>query len=753
MISENNGIFCLETLNTCYAFSVQETGYAEHIYYGKRLRDINQSLSAIREKHLKAPTMSTIATKEFSEFTLNDSLLEFSFESRGDYKTPLVALSWGDRGDRSVNFKYSSYSITDGIVRFRGPKMPQAVAKDDEVKTLKVVYEDRSRSIKLVTYYSVFYYADVITRRSEIINDSNIALTIRSLASSQLDLRAKSVKVTSFSGAWGREKIEQNRVSGEGGMYIESRSILSGNSDPTILIENGKDSYAISLVYSGPFRTNIEETPEGITHITNGLNPALFSWKLESKEYFEAPEAILAYSDEGREEVAIRLRKFIENCIRRGLWKNRMRPIVLSTWDALGFDPNEADVLKMAREAKDLGIEAIIVDDGWFGSRDDNTTSLGDWYADTRVFPSGIKELSNEVHYLSLLFGLWFELEGLSERSMLYKTHPDWLVGRNGEDCASGNNEQLLDITRDDVQEWVIKTLCRIVESCNIDCIRWSISRMQGDIWSNVGRENIDSFSHRYLLGLYKILDTVTKTFPNLYIEMTAKGAMRFDCGMLSYAQAILSTECSDVLINQKTIEGEALIYPLSSIKRVISSNPNKYTGRIIDSDTIFNSSVFGVLEYSINPLELSKIDKFILKMQIDFYKAYRLLFQFGTFRKEEDDENKTIWSVSNGDSSVIILLYYLKKAGINTTSEKLYVPTANESYDYSFVARSHMQNKIDLVIKPQEIECYNVSGDALKWAGISLADNTSGNGWEDGMRTLRDNNSRLYILKKREEQ
>lgn len=752
MIAEKNGVFFIETENTSYVFSVQETGYAEHIYYGRKLRNIEESLSAIREKHLKAPKMSTLASSQFSEYTLNDSLLEFSFESRGDYKTPLVALSWGERGDRSINFVYSSHSISSGIVRFKGPKMPQAIATEEEAETLKVEYEDKSRSIKLITYYTAFYHRDVITRRVEIVNNSNVPLKVRSLYSLQLDLRATKTKVTSFSGPWGREKVERTRELDEGGFFVESRAIMSGEADSTVIVEDGSNTYAVGLLYSGAFRTSLYQTTEGITHITTGINPALFSWKLESKEAFESPEAILTYSENGKEGVGIRLRKFTEEHIRRGKWKNRMKPLVLNTWDSLGFDPDESDVLKMAKEAKSLGLEAICIDDGWFGSRDDNTTSLGDWYADTRHFPSGIKDLANEVHYLGLMFGLWFEMEGLSERSMLYKTHPDWVIGRNNADCAIGNNQQLLDITRTDVQEWVIATLSRIIESANIDYIRWSISRFQGDMWSNVGKDNIDSFAHRYVLGLYHILDTITKSYPNLYIEMTSRGAMRFDYGMLSYASSILSTECSDCLMSQKTIESEALIYPLSVMSRVLSSNPDKYTSRSIEGETKFNSSIFGVLEYSINPLELSKIDSFILKQQIDFYKAYRPLLQYGTFKKVEDNEEKTIWSVSNGDSSVIILLYYLKKSNINTSAEKLYVECANENYDYSFMARNHLQNKIDLVLKPQEIECYNASGDALKWAGISLSDNISGNGWEDGMRTLQDNNSRLYIIKRKEE-
>lgn len=752
MIRYSNGLFFIETENTSYIFSVEDTLVPEHVYYGKRLRSPESSLSAIREKHLKAPHMSTILSRQYGEFSLDDTLLEFSSEGKGDYKTPLVAASLGDGGDRTLDFRYTSHQITPGIVRFRGPRMPQGVGSEEEAETLAVTYTDKSRRIKLITYYTSFYRSDVITRRTTVQNESNGTLILRSLLSSSLDLRAEGVKVTSLSGSWGREKHIHERVMTEGLFAVETRTIQSGTSDPTVIIENGKDTYLSSLVYSGAHRTTISQSVSGITHITCGINPDLFSWKLEKGESFESPEAVLAYSPSGRNGAGTLMKKFIENHIRRGIWKNRMRPVMLNTWETLSYDPDEAEVLTMAHKAKELSMEGIVVDDGWFGARSDNKSSLGDWHADTCHFPSGIKDLANEVHYMGLLFGLWFEMEGISERSLLYKSHPDWIVGKNAEESAEGNHELLMDITRPDVREWVISTVTTIIDSSNIDYIRWSLSRNQGDLWSNMTERDAGEFMHRYVLGLYNILDTITKSNPRLYIEGTSEGGLRFDMGMLSYCPSITVTECTDPLERLKTVEGTALVYPLSVMNISLSSSPDRLTGRMIENETIFNTSIFGALTCSINPHDLSKAELFILKQQIEFYKAYRNLIQNGTFRLQEESETRTIWTVSNGDASAILLLYYLKKAGINTTAEKLFVECANENYEYSFMARSHMQNKIDLVMKPQEIECYNVSGEALKWAGITLADNTSGNGWEDGMRTLGDNTSRLYIIKKREE-
>lgn len=751
MITHSDGLFYIETENTQYIFSVEETGFPLHIYYGKKLHDVSSSITGIREKHLKAPHMATISNRAYREFSLNDALLEFSTEGHGDYKVPQVALSWGDKGDRTLSLEYSSYQISPGIIRFRKAKMPQAIASEEDAETLAVSYIDIMRKIKLTLYYTAFYKADVITRRCVIYNEGTETLRLRSLLSSTLDIRAEKVAVTSFSGAWGHEKGIKTRVMDKGEFRIESRTIQSGDSDTTVIIGSGKDTYLSSLIYSGAGMTSVVETTSGITHITTGINPDLFSWKVDGGDCFESPEAVLIHTVNGKVKAGNTMKKFIENHIRRGLWKNRMKPIMLNTWDTLQYDQDESEVLKMAKEAKELGIEGICIDDGWFGSRSDNTSSLGDWYPDTRHFPSGIKDLANEVHYMGLLFGLWFEMEGISERSMLYKAHPDWIVGRKASTSAVSNNELLLDISRSDVQDWVIDTLTHIIESSNVDYIRWSLSRFQGDLWSNRGDEDSGEFMHRYVLGLYHILDTITKTFPNIYIEATSSGGLRFDMGMLSYASSIISSESSDPVVKIPVTEGTAMIYPLSVITNVISSSPDKFTGRMSERETRFNSSIFGVVSYSINPNELSKMEKFIIKEQIEFYKAYRPLLQYGTFTVQEDNDFRTVWTVTNGDASTVIMLYYLKKADINTSAEKLYCECINPDYDYSFMARNHFQDKIELVLKPQEIECYNIGGDALKWAGLSLADNISGNGWEDGMRTLADNSSRLYIIKKKE--
>ena len=750
MTEEKNGLFHIYTKNTSYVFNTGDTGYPEHIYWGKRLRNVESSLSAMAEKHLKAPVMSTISDRSYSEFSLDDTLLEFSTEGRGDYRVPFLAVSWGDKGDRTVNLKYSSYSIHPGIVRFKGPKMPQAIGSENDTETLEVIYEDTFRRIKLSTFYTAFFSSDIIVRRSVLYNNSDSPLTIRSLASAQIDVRAGEAEITSFSGTWGRERNEYVTEIKSGTFTNSSRTVSSGENDPATIVSTDRDTYLFDLIYSGAHRTTVSVTNHNSLHIVTGINPEMFSWKLDRGEFFETPEAVLIHSREGKDEAARTLRSFITHHIRRGLWKDRMKPVMLNTWDTLGYSPDEGEIMDMAKEAKNLGIEGIVVDDGWFGARDDEKTSLGDWYPDTKHFPSGIKDLANEIHYMGLFFGLWFELEGISERSRLYKAHPDWVVGRTAEYNALGHSQHLLDFSRPDVQEWAVDTLSRIIESANLDYIRWGFSRFQSDIWSSVGDRDTGEWCHRYILGVYRVLDTITKSYPNLYIETASRGGLRLDLGMLSYSASVRMTECSDPLMRLEIQKGSGKLYPLSVLSLPIAGNPDRYTGRSISMETKFNVSAFGIPQYSINPHELGKMEKYALRQQIEFYKAYRPLFQYGEFTVR-DEKDRTLWTVYNGDRSVIMMLYYMKRKGINVTAEKLYVDEADENSDYTFIARDHWQSLEERAISPQEMECYTVGGDALKWAGISLSDNVSGNGNEEGMRTLTDNSSRLYIIRKEE--
>lgn len=743
----------LVTENTSYLFSITDSGYPEHIYYGKRLKNPDVCLSAIREKHLVAPVMSTIANREEKEITLNDTLLEFSTEGKGDYKTPMVAISYGEEKERTLNLEFIGYAIHKGIRRFSSSLvLPQAIGTESEADTLEIVYKDKVRNIKLIQYYTTFNNADVITRRSTIVNESFENITLRALYSGQLDLRTENAECITFQGAWARERNEVRNKITRGSFYIESRTLESSlDANPAFYVLNGKDTYLMNLMYSGSHRATFSQTGHGLTHIVWGINEAMFSWPLVPSEFFESPEAVMIYSDKGIDGARDLSHRFVQKHVRRGAWRDRLKPLMFNTWEGSYFDIDEDKIANIAANAKDIGAEGLVIDDGWFGARYNDKTSLGDWYANTMKFPSGLANTSAEVHRLGMIFGLWVEPEAISEKSNLRDKHPDWIIGRKPETNAIGRNQMLLDLTRDDVQDWIIATLSSLIEVARVDYLKWDMNRSVSDIYSHRPIGDYGKFAHKYITGLYRILKTLTQRYPNLYIEGCASGGGRFDLGMLSYCPSIWTSDCSDPIERLKITEGTAMVYPLSVMGVSVSPSPNFHTKRIVDLETRFNTSVFGVLNYSVEAEKLEKAIRSSYKQQIEFYKNYRLLLQFGTFRVQESN-NRTIWTISNNDASTIIVLYLQKEARINTSAEKLYIECANENYEYRFFARDHYQSEIEASLYPQEPECYNISGDALKWAGITLMEQYSGNGYKDGMRVLGDFSSRLYLIKKVEE-
>lgn len=742
--------FHLQTKNSSYIFSILPSGYPEHIHYGQKIRNAGQSLLAMREKHLLSPTFSTYANRAYKSYTLDDTLLEFSTEGKGDYRTPSIAISYGDKGTRTLDLKFDSYNVHKGIKRFTTLTQPQAIATEMEANTLEVRYKDKNLNVYLYQFYTVFEDDDVISRRSVFVNESNESVTIRSLSSSQVDIRTDEVEVISLQGDWARERHIKHTTLNSGSYVIESRGLeSSAQANPAFIIKNKKDTYLFNLVYSGSHRATISITSQNMAHIVWGINPDMFSWKLKSKEIFESPEAILIYSKNGVDGVRDISHRFINRHIRRGNWRDRMKPLMFNTWEGSYFNINETKLSVIAKNAKDMGIEGIVVDDGWFGTRTNDTSSLGDWFIDPMKFPSGLADCASEVHHYGMLFGLWIEPESINERSELARKHPEWILGKVPYENAEGRNQQLLDLANPDVQNWIINTVIRLVDTAHADYIKWDMNRRYSDLFSHIDIEDYGTYTHKYITGLYSILRAINLQFPNLYIEGCASGGARFDLGMLSYCPSIWTSDCSDPVERLAITEGTSLVYPLSVMGVSVAPSPNGHTRRSISIDTRFESALFGVLSYSVDGINIDKNMINIYKKQIDFYKNYRTLFQFGIFRTQESG-NRTIWTLSNADSSLIIALYFQKEERINISAEKLYIECANEDYTYRFYPRERDSHEVKKnTIYPQEPESYIVSGSVLKWAGISLAEQLCGNGYVEGMRVLGDFNSRLYILKK----
>ncbi len=740
--------FHLSTVNTSYILRITDTGHAEHLYYGRKLRNVEASVTAMREKHYTAPGMGTYTDPDFPSFVLDDAPLEMTTEGRGDYRIPLAAISLGEDGERTFNPLFLKHRISKGTKPFGGLRLPQAKDAFGDAETLELIFSDRERNITLGLVYTLFPALDVIVRRSVLTNASGKTLRVRSLASAQLDFRETGMKALTLHGTWGREMEKDINDLTSGTFISESRMLgSSAEANPGFMVTDARGGcYALNLIYPGPHRASMSVTEHGITHIVWGINPDMFTWVLKDSETFESPEAVMTFSSGGIEAAGDRIKGFIAAAIMRSSWSGRMRPVMLDTWEALGYATTENRIEELAKGAEAMGCEGVLINDGWFGARSSDRTSLGDWHVNTVKIPSGLSSLSDSIHRRGLLFGLWFEPEGVSRRSLLAKEHPEWIIGRSAETNAEGSHEQLLDITRYDVQDWIISTISKLADVVHLDYLRWNISRNFSDLFTLSGIRDYGMYAHEYAVSLCKILSAIGERFPDMYIETA--GCARFDLGMLSISASIIPSEVSDPIERARLMSAASLMYPQAVIGTIVSPSPNAVTRRIVDRETRFAVAAFGVLSYSLDPSSFSKSEMTAFRQQTEFYKAYRLLLQTGRFRVAEDG-NRTIWTVSNEDRSVILLLYLQHLIRPNTTAEKLRVPDANEEYDYRIFSRDHTMTEMESSMYPQENECYTVPGDTLKWAGISLAEQVSGTGYREGMRMLGDFSSRLYIIRR----
>ena len=372
----SDSIFHLATDSTSYVIHILETGHAEHIYYGKRLRDVSYSITALREKRYARPGMGTYADSDFPTLVLDDSLLEFTSEGRGDYRVPLIAISLGNEGERTLDLRYKSYKKEKGIRKITAGKLPQAKDAYQDAETVTLTFTDAVRMIDLELVYTVFPSLDTITRRSIILNRSKSRAVVRSLMSAQLDWREDGMKAINLTGTWGREMEREKRLIDKGTIISESRMLSSSaEANPAFMVERKDGScYAFNLIYSGAHRISMSLTPHGMTHIVWGLNPDMFSYVLDSNESFESPEAIMTYSEKNRNEAGDRIKRFLKEAVMRSPWRDRMRPVMLNTWEATGFSINEKKAAALAQYAEKMGCEGIIINDGWFGTRMNDTS-------------------------------------------------------------------------------------------------------------------------------------------------------------------------------------------------------------------------------------------------------------------------------------------------------------------------------------------------------------------------------------------
>lgn len=755
MIREHNGFFELATDQTSYCFHILPSGHPEHLYYGPRIDAGGDAERALADRKLYLGGNGISYSKEYPLVGLEDLCLEFSSLGHGDIRDPFVSIIYPN-GSPVSDFLFRKYRITDGKSPMRTLPSAYAEAGSSGVQELTVTFADRAYGAELELIYAVFPECDVITRRSVLRNRGSEPLTVRRLMSLQLDLDDSEYDWHTFTGAWAREFNHQTDRLHQGRFVSESRCGLSSSmNNPFVMLSRPDASetaglcYGFNLIYSGSHLEEAEVNAYGETRVLTGIQPDGFSWELGAGEAFEAPEAVMTATDSGFGSLSRNMHRFVRRHIVRGAWRDRERPILLNSWEAVYFDFNEEKLLDMARAAADVGIELFVLDDGWFGERNDAKSSLGDWKVNREKLPGGLKDLSEKINALGMKFGIWVEPEMICVRSHLYEEHPDWAVAAPGTVHSEGRNQRILDLTRQDVRDYIVRAMSDVFSSGEISYVKWDNNRIFTDLFSTAGSRP-GEFLHRYCLGYYDVMGRLVRAFPDILFEGCASGGNRFDLGVLCYMPQIWASDDTDAVCRTMIQTGISYGYPMSVISAHVSASPNHQTGRRTPWGTRFGTACFGVLGYELNLALLTDGEKENVRRQIAFCKDHRKTLMTGDYYRLEsgleNDFTKGVWKwlCVAGDGSEAIGFYLQQQNVPNVFAARFTARGLENGAVYRF---RDWQAETGLGAE----EDFTLSGSVLNRAGVRLTQAYAGEGNREEGRYFPDGASRIYLIERME--
>lgn len=747
MIGYESGIFHMQTAQSSYLIRVHEEGYLEQLYYGYKIRRA-QEYCALYEKTASGYG-NTNVTPTNGKQSLDAICLEYSYSGTGDYRHLPLQMEMPD-SSYSQDFRYVSHEIYEGEYRESETTcMPyareNATAYGAKAQTLDITLKDRLHKVWMHLIYTVFADCDVITRRVKIENRTGKAVIITKVMSMMLDLPDAGYRLHTFDGLWIRERQEHVRelVSG---LYVNDSTTGSSSNrhNPYIMLsrthttETDGECIGLNLIYSGNHYEAVEVSEHGRMRIMSGINPHQFRWELGEGESFYAPEAVLSYSRNGMGGLSRQLHRFVQHHIVSPDWAYRERPVLINNWEATYFDFNGEKLRSLAAQAKDLGIEMLVLDDGWFGHREDDTSSLGDWFVNEQKLGGTLSGLAKGINDLGLSFGLWFEPEMISEKSRLYEAHPDWAVTVPGRTQYLGRNQMVLDMTRQDVRDYLVHVVGRVLDQASISYVKWDMNRHISDAYSATLGTRQGEFYHRYILGVYDVMARITKAHTDILFEGCSAGGNRFDLAMLFYMPQIWTSDDTDANERTHIQRGTSFAYPLSTMAAHVSAVPNHQTLRNTSIETRFDIAAFGMLGYEIDITLLSHEEKEAIRRQVAFYKEHRILIQTGEFYRIECDENHVIWQVMSQDRREGLVMTYQRLALANQGSDVLKLAGLLEEEQYQIRIRDAYG----------EEEIHTGYGDLLMYAGVKLNQQFVGAGIHPGTRVLGDFSTRIYEIK-----
>ena len=762
MIYTDNNLFILETARTAYAFDVYKSGLLRHLYYGARLPR-REDYAAVAPTWLNGVGNST---QDPEGIFREREMQEIGTAGWGDLRQPMVKISLPDGGG-ACDFRFSHFERPEDAA----PEgLPCAVGGE----TLKVVLRERSAALSLELYYTVYDDTDVIGRWARLINDTEETVWVERLLSAQVELPAGEYELTTFRGAWARE-METVRQTLDGQLrWASDAGVSSSRCNPFAMVcrqgatEDQGDVWGFNLLYSGNHLGTAERSTLGCVRVSQGMGE--LRWQLKPGQYLDAPQAVTAFSPAGFNGLSGVMHPFVRRHIVRGYWQDRERPVLLNSWEAVYFKVSHSRIVQLAKSAKDIGAELLVMDDGWFKNRKDDNRALGDWTADKRKLPGGLSALARDVNAQGLDFGIWVEPEMVSEDSDLFRNHPDWILGHKEQ--AIGRNQYVLDLGRDEVCLYIVESMKNVLSCANIRYVKWDMNRILTDTFSPaLPASRQGEAAHRYVLGLYSILRELTEAFPEVLFESCASGGNRFDLGMLCYMPQIWASDNTDAAGRSVIQHGYSYGYPQSVMGCHVSDEPNHQTLRRTPLDSRFNVAAMGVLGYEMDPGEMSADKRQRVREQVAFYKAHRRLLQFGQLYRCAAPEGEYFTVIAAPDGGEAAGVHFVWHNQANPVHKPLYARGLAPERVYGLTNRAaevrlkdfgSLANRIspvrirsgslvekvaDQVVKlPADHLELTASGAAFCTGGFYPVQSFGGTGLGSGTRVMKEFDSRLYL-------
>ncbi|MBQ6489267.1 MAG: alpha-galactosidase [Solobacterium sp.] len=714
---KNSRVFHLTNGKISYIMRVMENEQLESIYFGKCLNDrdgFEYQHEAVSRSH------AAIALPEPSVLSMQYTAQEYPFAGTGDYRSPACTVLQ-ENGSRISNFRYVSFDIELGKPLPEG--LPATYCEEsEEAETLIIHLKDDISETELHLFYTIFRDHPAIARHAEFVQNGSQAVYLERALSACVEFKDCDFEMLQLSGAWARERYIRKRPLEYGMQAVSSMTgtASSAEENPFIALkrkettENQGEVWGFSLIYSGNFLAAAEVSTFDMTRVLIGINPESFTWKLMQGNTFATPEAVMVYSDQGLGTMSRVYHKLYRSRLVRGYWRDRPRPILLNNWEGTYFDFNEQKILSMALDARNLGVELFVLDDGWFGRRNTDRDSLGDWYCNRNKIPSGIDGLAEKIEAMGIRFGLWIEPEMVNEDSDFYRAHPDWVIHVPERYRSHSRHQYVLDFSRKEVVDCIHGIIRKILSEAKISYIKWDMNRYMTEPYSiALPADRQGEMMHRYILGVYDLYEKLTGEFPEILFESCASGGARFDPGMLYYAPQAWCSDDTDAWERCKIQYGTSMVYPLSAIGSHVSTVPNHQLARVTPLRTRANIAYFGTFGYELVIGNMSAEEKDAVRRQIAFMKKYRELIQTGSdlYRlRSPFEHNEAEWIVVSKDRKKALALFCQKSNRVNGSWLRMKLDGLEPSFMYRVFAF------IDE--GPREFTAY---GDELMKIGIAI--------------------------------